>query len=57
VVGGANADHFAYSAVTDSGPGSADKISGFVQTADVIDLSAIDANQSLKKSGFFLWRA
>ncbi len=47
LTGGAGADRFVYSATTDSSPGAPDIITDFSHGADIIDLSAIDANASL----------
>jgi Ca2+-binding RTX toxin-like protein len=54
ITGGGGADRFVYAATSDSNPGTPDVIMDFVHGTDVIDLSGIDANSSLKKNQAFL---
>ena len=44
--GGVGADRFIFTALSDSGPASADTISDFLHGTDIINVSAIDANTS-----------
>jgi Ca2+-binding RTX toxin-like protein len=53
MTGGLGADVFVYSALADSSVANPDVIMDFVHGTDKIDLSAIDANSSLRKNQAF----
>jgi Ca2+-binding RTX toxin-like protein len=57
MTGGAGNDTFTFSSITDSGNGGAtpDVITDFDDNADVINLSAIDANTTVAGNQAFIW--
>lgn len=61
LTGGNGSDHFMFTSELDSIPGSADTITDFTAngsgTADVIDLTAIDANTAMAGDQAFTWNS
>ena len=57
MTGGSGSDRFVFSAITDSAPGGADRITDFSNALDTVDLSAIDANINLGGNQAFTWAA
>lgn len=53
LTGGPGADRFVFTALTDSPVSAPDIITDFLHGADVFDLSAVDANSSIKKDQAF----
>jgi Ca2+-binding RTX toxin-like protein len=57
LTGGPGADRFVFTALTDSPVSTPDIITDFLHGTDVFDLSAVDANSSIKKDQAFAFFA